>query len=269
MNKPIFILVLLVLLRMFGASIVGIVAPSFVYGGTALRSDLLPNDWVNLLIGVPFLITILAMLVRDPLLGWLLLPGGLFFAFYSYIPYAVAMRGDWQTVVYLPMLLSVLIAALVWFWWMDHKASAEKIMLLSKEVCGVVLFLLGLLLIVRQIALIIGLVVASRTVGSAELGTWLADSLFAAPLLIYAAVLIFRRHPVGFTLAPGLLLAYALLAFAVMPVIFYQAISHGEPVAWIDLLVLLVMAMLCFFPSIRLLRALKSPVHDTADPPKP
>ncbi|MGB3701833.1 MAG: hypothetical protein WA997_11235, partial [Anaerolineales bacterium] len=82
---------LVIALLMIIASVVGILYPTIIYSHEGLQEAFIPNDVVNLIIGVPILLGSLWLAHRGKLIGLLFWPGALFYVFYTYVVYLLSM----------------------------------------------------------------------------------------------------------------------------------------------------------------------------------
>jgi hypothetical protein len=108
---------------------------------------------------------------------------------------------------------------------------------------GGILLALATLIILRQIALIAAAVASQAPVAPPELAQWIDDFAVACPMLIAVGVELWRRKALGYVGGGGLLLAYGVLSLSLMPTML--AVS---PVDLAGVVIVGVMAALCFVP---------------------
>jgi 4-hydroxybenzoate polyprenyltransferase len=89
--SPAYKLSLAVAVLMVMASLAGLLFSQALYQSEDLRQAFVPNDVINLLIGLPILLGSMALARRGSLMGLLFWPGALLYTLYNYIAYAVAM----------------------------------------------------------------------------------------------------------------------------------------------------------------------------------
>ncbi len=89
--KLITMLSIVIVVLVTTASVAGLVNSSVVYPTDELFRAFVPNDVVNIIIGLPFLLGSLWLSQRAKLLGLLSWPGALFFFLYTYLVYVFAM----------------------------------------------------------------------------------------------------------------------------------------------------------------------------------
>ncbi len=118
---------LLIAILMAAASIAGLRYRTFIYPTEELVRAFVPNDVVNLLIGLPILLGSMWMAWRGKWTGLLLWMGALFFVFYNYTAYVFAMplNGAFMACLFLMMLSAYTLIALVAM--VDGKAVQEKL----------------------------------------------------------------------------------------------------------------------------------------------
>ena len=86
---PIYALSGLAALLMIGASIAGLLYQSSIYPTDELLLSFVPNDVVNLVIGLPILLGSMGLAWRGKLIGLLFWPGALLYVLYIYINYLI------------------------------------------------------------------------------------------------------------------------------------------------------------------------------------
>jgi hypothetical protein len=101
---------LVITVLMAVASITGLIFHSKIYPTEELLRTCVPNDVVNLFIGLPILIGSMWLAWRGSLLGLLFWPGALFYVFYNAIGYVFALSSN------AVFLMQLIIAALSVAW---------------------------------------------------------------------------------------------------------------------------------------------------------
>ena len=96
---------LAVAILMVMASLAGLLFSQALYQSEDLHHAFVPNDVINLLIGLPILLGSMALARRGSLMGLLFWPGALLYTLYNYIAYAVAMPLTVQFVLYLALVI--------------------------------------------------------------------------------------------------------------------------------------------------------------------
>lgn len=88
---PIYILSLIIALMMTVTAIISLVYRATIYPSDELLQSFVPNDIVNILIGLPTLLGAMWLARRGKLTGLLLWPGALLYVLYNYTIYLFAM----------------------------------------------------------------------------------------------------------------------------------------------------------------------------------
>ncbi len=117
---------LAVALLMTGASVAGLLAPDALYPTAALRQSSVPNDAVNLLLGLPILLVAMALARRSQWLGLLFWPGALLYVLYNTLVYVFAMPLGWMTAIYAALALLSAITPVVLIARVDRDAVRQQ-----------------------------------------------------------------------------------------------------------------------------------------------
>ncbi len=116
-----------VALLMAGASLAGLLAPGALYPTQDLRRAFVPNDAVNLIIGLPCLLGALWAAWRGRLTGLLAWPGALLFVIYNGIAYALAMPLAATTAIYAALVALSLYALAEWLGAQDSGRVRQRL----------------------------------------------------------------------------------------------------------------------------------------------
>ena len=244
-----FRLSILITVLLTGMSVYGLLNPEEVYRSAEYTMAFVPNDQVNLFIGLPLLAVVLFFVKRKNLLAYLCWPGALFFVLYNYSIYLLANPFG---IMFLPYLLIVslavytLISLISTFDFSQCKAVLEN--RIPARVSGGILAALALMIFLREIGLIIGTLSGAQAVSALDSALWMSDFLIGAPPLLIIGVLLWQRKAMGYAGAAGLLLQYGLLCVGLVPVMVYQANVGQVPVDTAGIVVVLFMSLLCLVP---------------------
>ena len=117
----------LIAILMTIASIAGLRYRAVIYPTDELVRTFVPNDVVNLFIGLPILLGSMWLAWRGKLIGLLCWTGALFFVFYNYTAYVFAMPLNWAFPLHLVLmtLSAYALVALVAF--IDGKAVQQRL----------------------------------------------------------------------------------------------------------------------------------------------
>lgn len=102
----VYVLSFIVVFLMSAASVAGLLYRAGVYPTDESLRTFLPNDVVNLFVGVPIVLGSMWLARRGGLIGLLLWPGALFFVLYNYIVYVFAMPLNASFVLHLALVAS-------------------------------------------------------------------------------------------------------------------------------------------------------------------
>ncbi len=111
------------------------------------------------------------------------------------------------------------------------------------RIAGGILVGFAILISVRQLALMVTALINRTPVTAQEIALWVDDFTVACPALLIVGVQLWQRKAHGYVASAGLLLQYGVLALGLIPGIVTVA-----PVDVAGIVVVLVMAALCFVP---------------------
>jgi hypothetical protein len=238
-----------VALIMTVASVIGLLYRTVIYPTDELLLSFAPSDAFNLVVGLPILLCSMWLARRGNLIGLLCWPGALFYVLYMYVPYVIGVPFN---VLFLPYLVLVALSA---YTLIGLVASIDGEVVRQRLTGGVpaktsggILAGLAILIIVRQIAVIVTALTSQAPVDTLELAVWIADFTVACPALLIGGFLLWRREALGYVAGAGLLLQYGVLAVGLIPTMVFQALHTASPIDVAGIVVVLVMAALCFIP---------------------
>ena len=120
--------------------------------------------------------------------------------------------------------------------------------LVPARTSGGILAGLAILTIVRQAALIVTALATQAPVHVQELAVWIDDFTVGVPAVLVGGILLWRRKALGHVAGAGLLLAYGVLALGVIPFMVLEARYTASRIDAAGIVLVLVMAALCFTP---------------------
>ena len=259
-----YALSLLVAILMAAGSLAGLLYGAVLYPAEDLFQAFVPTDVVNLLIGLPILLGSMGLARRHQLIGLLLWPGSLFFVLYTEIVYVLALPLSAVFLLHLVQLtLSVytLIALVVTI---DGQAVQQRLSgAVPERGAGGILAGLGLLFLVRAVAVLAGMLASQAPVAATELGPHVSD-LLLAPAVVSGGVLLWRRRPLGYVAGLGLLFQGSMLFIGLIILLLLQPVLTAAPFAPADIAVVFALGLICFVPFVLFARGVAS-VH--ASPP--
>jgi hypothetical protein len=192
------------------ASAVGITwGAGGLYAGSSSVLVSRGGDAANLLLVVPILLGSRWLAGRGSLLGLLLWPGALFYALYAYVPYLVS--APFTALLFVDVALVTLSAFSLVGLVASIDGAKVRARLAGTPARGVggALVLIALLAYAGLIVEALGALASGA--GEAGLrGHWVADWAVGTPVLLLGGVLLWRRAPLGYVAAAGLLLVSGL-----------------------------------------------------------
>jgi len=248
----------LISILMAAVSIAGLRYRTFIYPTEELAQTFVPNDVVNLLIGLPVLLGSMWLALRGKWIGPLLWMGALFFVFYNYTAYVFAVPLNWVFVVslFLMLLSAYTLIALVAM--VDGKAIQEKLTgAVHEKFAGGVLAGLGLLFFFRVIGVFVNAINTGETLAKTEMAVNIADFLIT-PAWIIGGILLWRRRELGYVTGLGLLFQGSMLFIALIVFLLLQPLLTPASFAVADVIVISVMGLVCFIPFVLFIRGVMS-----------
>jgi hypothetical protein len=238
------------------ASLAGLLAPLRLYPSRELLRSFMPNDAINLVVGLPILLGTMLTARRGRLLGLLFWPGALFFVLYSYLIYLFAMP---LTAAYLLFLLPALSGGagfLLLVLRMDGTALKRRIgYSVPVRIPGGVLAGFGIAFFVRAAVIAGEALAAGQALPRTESGLLAADLLISLTWIV-GGIQLWRRSPFGLAAGPGLLFQAAMLFLGLIGVLLLQPPLTGVQLAAADLLGSLLLGVICFVPLGLLIRGI-------------
>lgn len=245
----------------FVISLAGVVHPAIYARETAnWAAQAVGQDWVDLLLAVPWLAITGLAASRGSRRGLLLLAGGLGYAVYELVIYAFSLRFNALFLVYcaalglsigsLVPILHDLLHADVARWFSEAPVRGAGILLV---LVGASFTLLWLAEIVPALAH--GVVPASVTAAGVPTNpVHVLDLSLVLPAHVAGGLLLLRKHPLGYVAGPVLLAFGVLMAASIsgmVVVMFLRGIAASVSVAG-------AMAVLCVLSAIFLARLLRT-----------
>ena len=254
----IYALSLIIALFMTGASVAGLLFSTTLYPTEDLLQQSMPNDAVNLLIGLPILLGSMALARRGNLLGLLFWPGALFFVFYNYTAYVFGL--PLNTVFPLCLVLAVMSAytliALVAS--IDARAVQQRLTgAIPEKLGGGALTVYGGLFLLLALGTMTQALTGQSTLPESELAVMVADALMS-PAWLVGGLLLWRRDALGYVAGAALLFHASALFVSVILVMLLQPLLTSAPFAVGDVIALSVMGLVCFIPFGLFLRGMLS-----------
>jgi hypothetical protein len=243
-----YVLTFLIAILMAAASIAGLLYRTAVYPTEDLLQSFVPNDVVNLFIGLPILLGSIGLARRGKLVGLLLWPGALFFVLYNYLVYILAMPLNVAFLLHLA-LVSLSTYTLIGLMASIDAAAVRRRLAGSvpERAAGGILAGLGLLFSLRVIGVLVAALAGQAPMASAELAPNVSDFLIT-PSWIIGGLLLWRRRAFGYAAGLGLLFQASMLFVGLVIFLLLQPLLTAAPFVLTDVVVVLIMGMICFVP---------------------
>ena len=259
-----YALSLMITLLILIVSVIGILYQKTIYPTEDLLYSFLPNDVVNLIIGLPLLLISMWLTKKGKLIGLLCWPGALFYMIFVFFPYIIAVPFN---VLFLPYLLIfslgiyTLIGILV-----NIDSAAIKNQLSSSvpaKISGGILIGLGVLNLIRHTTLIFSSLMDNKLVSTQELALWVADFAIGNPLLLISGLFLWKKKPFGYVASAGLFVVYALLSLGLIPFFIIQSNLKNIPIDMIAIVIVTALALVCLVPFTYFVRGSKNNIVKT------
>ena len=251
-----YILSLVLVLLMAGASLAGLLFQASLYPDEELRQSSVATDVVNLLIVLPVLLGSMALARRGSLIGLLFWPGALFIVTYHYLAYAVALSSIWQFAVYLAL-------ALLSVYTICKLLSSMDILSIQKQLsgrvperfAGGVLIGFGILFLLWRGSLVVQTLIGAAVLSTPEFATAIADVLLA-PAWVIVGFSLWRKQAFGYVSGAGLLFQFNMLFIGLYVYFALQPIVAGVPFPFDDFAAVFIMGLVCLIPFILFVRGI-------------
>lgn len=245
-------------LVMVVVSLAGLLDSLRLYPTEALRSTLIPNDILNIVIGMPILLVSMWLTQRGRIVGLLFWPGALLYVVYNYTAYLFAVPLGVITFFYL--LLVSQSAYIIYDLRNSIDMDEVRDRLIGKapeKLTGWFLIVFGGLFAFRAIGMIAQANIEETTLQNADIGVLIAD-LVLTICWIAGGVLLLRKQPLGYVGGLGLLFSASMLFVGLIGFLLLQPLMTDAPFAPLDVIVVFFMGFICFIPFLLYLRAVRS-----------
>lgn len=233
---------------MFIASLAGLLYPQIIYPSEELRLAFIPNDLVNLLIGLPIMLGSMWLTRRNKLVGLLFWPGSLFYVFYTYIVYVYSMPHNLAFLLHLLLFILSAYTLIAILATVDGVAVQNQLSgAVSERLGGGVLVGFGILFLLRALGVMIAAILNRTPLATTEIALNITD-LIIAPAFIIGGLLLWRRVAFGYVSGLGLLFQASMLFIGLILVLIIRPFITTAQFALVDVLVVLLMGLVCFVP---------------------
>ena len=256
--KLVYALSLIILSLMTLASISGIFFQSSIYPTDELLGTFISNDVVNLLVGLPIMLSSIFLSMRGKVLGLLFWPGALFFVLYNYIIYVLAMPFNAAFLLHLTLVTLSLYTTIILVENIDEKKIRQQLTgKVFEKLTGGILVGMGFLFLLQVIGIMGTSLVNHTIITGTDLATHVSDFLIS-PALVIGGVLLWRRKDFGYVSGLGLLFQVSMLFIGLIVFLIIQPFLTGTPFLLVDVLVVAIMGLICFIPLTLFIRGIRS-----------
>lgn len=243
-----YVLSIVITILMAAVSLGGLRYPSTFYPTDELLQSFVPNDVVNLIVGLPILLGSMWLARRGKLIGLLCWPGALLYILYNYIAYIFGMSFSLFTFVYLMLVLLSTYCILNLLNNINKKSVQEQLSEgVPVRVSGWILVVFGVLFAFRAIGMIAESNINQTMLPVSEIGVLIADIVISIFFIIGGGLLL-RRSPFGYVSGLGLLFVASMLFIGLIMVLLMQPVLTDAPFVLVDVIVVFIMGLICFIP---------------------
>ena len=246
--RPIHRLSLIAALGMACLSLAGLFFQFKIYPTAELRRSFVPNDVVNLLLGLLVLLGSMRLARHGRLIGLLLWPGALFYITYNYIACAAAAAFSLTFVFYTTLVVLTVYTIVRLLPSIDSAAVRQRLAgAVPDRLAGGVLILFSMLFLLRAAGQLAGSIAGRTDLAGTAFAVLISD-LLTMPCWLAGGVLLWRRQAVGTIAAAGLLFQASMLFIGLLFFFILQPLLTASPFPGGDFAVVFAMALVCFVP---------------------
>ncbi len=232
----------------FILSIMVLININSVYQTNELIQSFLPNDVVNLIIGVPILLISISLAKRGLLLGLLLWPGALLYLLYNYSIYLFSLSFSFGYLIILVLVIINFYSLIRVLISLDSKLiHRELVGSVNERLSGGIIAGMGILFFAQVIYSVVTLLINKDGFEVVSLAIHISDILFA-PLWIIGGITLFLKKEFGYILGLALLFQASMLFIALIVVMLIQPILVSQAIIWADIVFISVLGLISFGP---------------------
>jgi hypothetical protein len=230
------------------ASVDGIINQSTIYPTEELQRTFMPNDVVNLIIGVPILLGSLWLTHREKLIGLLFWPGALLYVLYNYVAYLFGIPFNVLSLLYLSLITMSAYTIIGIVASINGRVVQQRLTgRVPERLAGGVTAGFGLLFMLRVVAIMVLAFFNQTSVESTEIAVMIADFI-VGPAMIIGGILLWRHEALGYVSGLGLLFQTSMLFIGLIIFMMLQPLITSAPFILIDVIVVFIMGLVCFIP---------------------
>ena len=231
-------------------SAISFLFPEVVYPTPELIQQYLPNDLVNLIIGVPFFLIAFWLIRRNKDLGWLFLPGVLVYLIYNYLAYALGRPLDLFGFLFWGLVILSASTLVIYLQSVDHKKvkeQLEKTVWVKYPGWTLVVFGAGFFLLACY-QIITGLI--QGTIPPLGENAVSAADLVVSTTWLLGGIALLRKIPRGYTLGLGSLFVTCTLFFGLIAYMLMAPAIAGRDLVISEVVQVLIMSLIGIIPTV-------------------
>jgi hypothetical protein len=213
-------------------SLAGLLYGPGIYPG--LEAKLLPlfvgQDALNLVVGLPMLLGSMWLARRGSLVGLLLWPGALFYILYDYGYYVLGAPFNLFFLAYIALMTLSSYAMIGIVASIDGGAVRERLAgSVPSSLVGGILIALALLFTMLWTSMTVSALLGGAPLDPVPHVVVIMDLTVQLPALLVGGVLMWRREPLGYVVAVGLLLQAGVYLAGLSAITILQEVATGAP----------------------------------------
>lgn len=229
-------------------SLTGLLSPATTYPSKELVETFLPNDVVNLLIGLPVLLISLWLAFRGALLGLLLWPGALFYVAYSFLSYIFSIPPNLVYIGYLILITGSIFSIVVLLPKMDTESIHRKLeSVVPARMSGIVITVFGCLFAIRAAGMLLGPAFGGSPLKITEIGLNVSD-LLLSPAWITGGVLLIKQKKSGYLVGLGILYQGTMLMIGLLAYMGLSSLMTDRLFDLTDFVIILALSLIFVIP---------------------
>ena len=253
--NPLYGATIVTAVLMTALSVAGLVAGSTIYPTEEHIQTFVPNDVVNLVVGLPILVASLWLTRRGKLVGLLCWPGALVFVMYNYLAYTFGAQPSWVFLGYLSLVVLSLYTVVGLFGMMEMSQVKQRLAgKFPEKLSGGVMVAFGVLFLGRVLLMFGGASGAETGLPLGEFVSGISD-FFISPAMLIGGIQLWRGKDFGYAAGLGLLFQASMLFIGLIVFLLLQPTLTGAEFAPVDIVVVAVMGVVCSIPFGLYLRA--------------
>jgi len=252
----VYILSFIIASLMAVASIGGILFRSMIYPTDDLLGTFIPNDVVNLLIGLPIILGSIFLAMRRKLVGLLFWPGALFFVLYNYMIYVLAMPFNLAFLLHLTLVTLSVYTIIILVASIDGKIIQQRLVgAVHERIVGGILVVMGFLFLLQVVGVMVNSLANQIPITETELALHVSDFLIS-PALIIGGMLLWQHKEFGYVSGLGLLFQASMLFIGLIVFLIIRSFLTSTPFLLVDVSAVFILGLICFIPLILFVRGI-------------